>query len=96
VAQVATAFGVAWATVMAAVREHGMPMVDDPARLAGVRAVGVDETAFLKANAHRHTTFVTGIVDIDSRRLLDIAAGRSGPVLAHWIRERTPHLAGRG
>jgi len=66
VAQVATAFGVGWATVMAAVRDHGTPLVEDPARLAGVRAVGVDETAFLKANAHRHTTFVTGIVDIDS------------------------------
>ncbi len=90
VAQVATAFGVGWATLMAAVRDHGTPLVEDPARLAGVRAVGVDETAFLKANAHRHTTFVTGIVDIDSRRLLDIAAGRSGPVLAQWITAQTP------
>jgi len=53
VAQVATAFGVSWATVMAAVRDHGAPLFDDPGRLAGVSAVGVDETAFLKSNAHR-------------------------------------------
>ncbi len=64
---------------MAAVRDHGAPLVEDPARLAGLRAVGVDETAFLRANAHRHTQFVTGIVDIDSRRLLDVTEGRSEP-----------------
>ncbi len=75
---------------MAAVRDHGAPLVDDPARLAGVRAVGVDETAFLKANAHRHTTFVTGVVDIESRRLLDVTEVRSRPVLAQWIGYQTP------
>jgi len=89
VAQVATAFGVAWATVMAAVREHGGPLVEEPERLAGVSAVGVDETAFLKANAHRHAQFVTGIVDIRTRRLLDVTLGRSGTVLAQWITERS-------
>jgi len=72
------------------------PLVDDPARLAGVHAVGVDETAFLRANAHRHTTFVTGIVDIESRRLLDVTAGRSGPVLAQWVSSKNPGLAVRG
>ena len=49
VAQVAAAFGVAWATVItAAVVEHEQTqLVDGPDRLAGVRALGVDETAFL-------------------------------------------------
>lgn len=61
-----------------------------PGQAGGVRAVGVDETAFLKGNAHRHTTFVTGIVDIDLRRLLYIASGRSGPVLAQWITGQNP------
>ena len=46
-AQVAADLGVAWATVMGAVREYGAPLADDPGRLAGVTAVGVDETAFL-------------------------------------------------
>jgi len=50
VAQVAAAFGVGWATVMAAVRDHGLPLVQDPGRLVGVTALGVDETAFLRAN----------------------------------------------
>ena len=46
VAAVAREFGIGWHTAMGAVRDHGRPRVDDPARLAGVSALGVDETAF--------------------------------------------------
>ena len=49
VAAVAAEFGVGWATVMAAVRDYGQPLVDDPSRLDGVHTLGVDETAFLSA-----------------------------------------------
>lgn len=35
VAAVASALGVGWATVMRAVCDHGQPIIDDPARLAG-------------------------------------------------------------
>ena len=68
VAQVAAGFGVAWATVMAAVVEYGTPLVDDPARLERVQALGVDETAFLAANGRHHTVFVTGMVDVIASR----------------------------
>jgi len=70
---------------MAAVREYGRPLADDPARLAGVEAIGVDETAFLAATATHHTVFVTGLVDVARSRLLDVVPGRSGSVLAQWI-----------
>jgi transposase len=85
VAQVAAEFGVAWATVMAAVVEYGIPLVDDPDRLDGVHALGVDETAFLAANGKHHTEFVTGMVDVTGSRLLDVVPGRSGAVLCQWI-----------
>jgi len=85
VAQVARAFGVSWGTVMTAVVEHGRPLVDDPARLDGVDALGVDETAFLAANAKHPTIFVTGMVDLHVRRLLDIVPGRSGKALHDWV-----------
>jgi transposase len=88
VAQVAAAFGVSWSTVMAAVRRYGTPMVDDPARLAGVHALGVDETAFLRANATRSTTYVTGMVDVRAARLLDVTLGRSGTGLSQWVQGR--------
>jgi transposase len=90
VAEVARAFGIGWHTAMAAVIEHGTPLVEDPARLDGVAAVGLDETTFLHANARRHTEYVTGFVDLDRARLLDVAPGRSGAVVDSWLAERPP------
>jgi hypothetical protein len=63
VAAVAREFGIGWHTAMTAVRDYGTPRVDDPTRLAGVEAIGVDETAFA-ASATRSTSFLTGIVDL--------------------------------
>lgn len=92
VAVVAADFGVGWGTVMRAVAEHGTPLVDDPARLEGVAALGVDETAFLAASATHATEFATGLVDLTRTtgpaRLLDVVPGRSGAVLSGWLRER--------
>ncbi len=85
--QVAREFGVGWGIVMAADVEYGTPLVADPDRL-GVDAVGVDETAFLAANAKHPTMFVTGVVDVRRPRLLDVVPGRSGTVLAQWIPAR--------
>ena len=55
VAQVARDYGVSWHTAMAEVREHGQGKVDDPARLSGVTALGMEETAWLRANRAHHT-----------------------------------------
>ena len=93
VAAVAVEYGVGWHTIMRAVRDHGRPLVDDPARLAGVSAVGVDETAFLAATATHATEFVTGIVDLTGHphraaRLLDVVEGRSGTALSDWVSAR--------
>ena len=49
VSAVAGQLGVAWHTIMTQVISRGQPLVDDPDRLAGVSAIGVDETAFLRA-----------------------------------------------
>ncbi len=61
VAAVARGFGAGWHTVMATVRDHGRMRVEDPARLDGVEALGVDETAVLAATATHPTTFATGM-----------------------------------
>ena len=50
VAAVARDFGVGWAAVMAAVIEYGWALIEHPDRIEGVAAVGVDETAFARAN----------------------------------------------
>jgi transposase len=85
VAQVARAYGVCWETTMNAVRERGVPLVDDPARLDGVTALGLDETAFLKANRFHHTTYVTGMVDVRTGRLLDIVHNRTAAAVSTWL-----------
>jgi transposase len=89
VAEVARAFGVGWHTAMAAVRSVGEPLIDNPDRTAATTAMGVDETVFLHANRSRHTTYVTGMVDLDRARLLDVVEGRSGKVLGDWLDGRS-------
>ena len=85
VAAVARDFEVGWATVMDAVIDYGTRLIEHPARIEGVSAIGVDETAFLRANAARATVFATGIVDLQRGKLIDIVAGRSRKMLADWL-----------
>lgn len=91
VSRTAATLGVAWWTVMRQVIDRGTLEIDDPDRLVDVAAVGVDETAYLRATATHATTFATGIADLTSgrsARLLDVVEGRSGTVLAQWLGER--------
>jgi transposase len=88
VAAVARDLGVGWATVMRAVTDHGQPLVDDPARLNGVAALGLDETSFLKATRVAPTRWVTGLVDLEGGRLLDLVADRTRAAVAGWLGAR--------
>jgi transposase len=90
VAAVARDLGVGWATIMRAVHEHGTPLVDDPARLEGVATLGLDETSFLKATRTVPTRWVTGLVDLEGGRLLEVVAGRTRAAVAGWLHAR-PH-----
>jgi transposase len=77
VAEVARAFGVGWHTAMVAVRDHGRPRVDHLSRLGAPSALGVDEHSFLAATTEHPTLLVTGFVDLDRHRLLDVVEGRT-------------------
>jgi transposase len=93
VARTAEQLGVAWWTVMNQVIDRGTPIVQDPNRLGGVSAVGVDETSFLRATGAHPTQFATGIAELTPgrpARLLDVVEGRSGTVLAGWLADREP------
>jgi transposase len=89
VAAVARDLGVGWATVMRAVGDHGRPLVDDPTRLDGVAALGLDETSFLKATRVAPTRWVTGLVDLERGRLLDVVADRTRAAVDSWLHART-------
>jgi transposase len=86
VAAVARDLGVGWATIMRAVRDHGSPLVDDPTRLDGVAKLGLDETSFLKATRVAPTRYVTGLVDLERGRLLDLVADRTRAAVDSWLR----------
>jgi transposase len=73
---------------MRAVHEHGTPLVEDPARLEGVVALGLDETSFLKATRLAPIQWVTGLVDLDRGRLLDLVADRTSAAVDGWLGAR--------
>jgi transposase len=89
VAAVARDLGVGWATIMRAVHEHGTPLVDDPTRLEDVTALGLDETSFLKATRRAPTRYVTGLVDLEQGRLLDVVADRTRAAVHSWLDARS-------
>jgi transposase len=82
VAAVARDLALGWATVMAAVVDHGRDLIEREDRIDDVHSVGVDETAVLRASPARSTIFATGIVDLRRGKLIDIIDGRSRKVLA--------------
>lgn len=88
VAQVARAFGVGWHTTWAAVVDHGRPRVDHLSRIGAPSALGLDETSFLKATATSPTLMVTGFVDLDRGRLVDVVPGHSAGAVTYWLDEK--------
>ena len=98
-ARVAESLGVSWNTANSAVLAEGQRvLIDDPARLEGVTAIGVDEHVW------RHTRhpgqgdkYVTVIIDLTPvrdgtgpARLLDMVEGRSKQAFTQWLADRTP------
>jgi transposase len=84
VSQVADELGVCWWTIMAAVVEHGTPLVEDPNRVGPVDKLGVDETSWLRANRTHATVYATGLVDLDHHLIIDMVAGNSATDLRQW------------
>jgi transposase len=62
--------------------------VEDPARLDGVAALGLDETSFLRATRRAPTRWVTGLVDLEGGRLLDVVADRTRAAVDGWLGAR--------
>jgi len=90
VAAVAREFGVCWWTVMNAVIEHGTPLVDAPDRVGTVTKLGVDETSFQAARPGLATQYVTGLVDLDRRAMIDMTPGNRAADLRRWCANADP------
>jgi transposase len=94
VVRVAEGLGVAWNTANDAVLAEGKRvLIDDPARLDGVTAIGVDEHVW--RHTRRGDKYVTVIIDLTGirdgtgpARLLDMVEGRSKQAFKQWLAER--------
>jgi len=87
----ARGLGVGWHTINRQVIGRGAVVVEDPDRLEGVCAIGVDEHVWQRGAGGRPTAYATGIVDLTpgrAARLLDLVEGRSGSVLRDWLAAR--------
>lgn len=87
VATCARSFGVTWDTAWRSVVDVGTPMIEDPARMAEVTSVGLDETMYLHARRKRRRQLVTGVVDVTTGVLLDVFTGREAAALRRWMAE---------
>ena len=88
VSSVARENGLAWGTVMSAVRYYGQPLVDASDRVSRVRAAGLDETKFLSADGRRATQYVTSVVDLDRCKIIDLVEGNSADDISRWCTSR--------
>ncbi|MDQ6949453.1 MAG: ISL3 family transposase [Actinomycetota bacterium] len=84
---------VCWDTAWRAFETLVPPRVDDPDRIGGVEALGIDETAFLAATPTQSTRWATGLVDVRRGLLVDVIEGRSAGILRSWLAARPPEWA---
>ena len=95
IARVAAGLGASWHTVNDAVLAAGRRLlIDDAARLNGVRVIGVDEHCW--RHTRRGDKFVTVIIDLTPvrdgtgpARLLDMVEGRSKQVFKNWLDQQS-------
>lgn len=90
VTSVADELGCDWHTVNNAVVAYGTPLVDDPARIATVTAIGLDEVSFARDGRFRRKRWSTSIVDVRRCQLLDVVEGRDAAPACAWLAKRPP------
>ena len=95
VTAVAAAIGMSWNTVNTLALDAARSLASAPARLDGVRVLGVDEHKWKHVRGKGDSSFVTVLVDLTPivdgtgpARLLDMVAGRSKAALADWLGAR--------
>lgn len=80
--------GCGWHAVMDAVVAVGEQLIDHPARIGNVTALGLDETLFARVGRFRTQLWSTQIVDVRRGQLLDVVPGRDSGGPCRWLAER--------
>ena len=90
VSEVAGELGCDWSTVMAAVKSFGEALLAaDTDRCAGVEALGLDETLFVKRGPRHLKAWATSLVDVGGPgrepKLIEVIEGRTAKTVSEWI-----------
>ena len=88
VMDLARELGCDWHTINDTVIAYGTPLVDDPARIGAVTALGLDEVLFARLGPWRSLAWSTSIVDVSAGQLLDVIEGRSSGGACEWLAGR--------
>jgi transposase len=88
VSEVAVEFGCDWHTINDTVIAYGTVLVEDPARIGEVTALGLDEVLFAREGRWRTQAWSTSIVDVGRGHLLDVIEGRSAAGACGWLAAR--------
>ena len=87
VEEVAEELGCDWHTVNNEVGRWGRALLDaDRNRVGEVRALGLDETLFLRAGWQTRRLWCTSVVDVGQPRLIDVIPGRDAKSAVSWLR----------
>ncbi len=86
--EIAVELGCDWHTINDTVVAYGTPLVDDPARIGPVEALGLDEVLFARVGPWRTQAWSTSIVDVGAGQLLDVIEGRSAAGACGWMAGR--------
>lgn len=86
VSDLATELGCAWDTVNRAVIGYDAALLEaDTDRIGTVRALGLDETLFVRHGRFRRREWTTSVVDIGAGVLLDMVEGRTATAADDWL-----------
>jgi transposase len=86
VKEVATELACDWHTVNDAVTTYGKALLDaDRKRMNKTRAIGLDETKFVKLGWHAHADFATTVVDVEHHQIIEILPSRTYVDVAAWL-----------
>jgi transposase len=86
--ELAVELGCDWHTINDTVIAYGTPLIEDPARIGDVDALGLDETLFARLGRWRRQHWSTSIVDVRRGQLLDVIPGRSSAGACAWLATR--------
>jgi transposase len=86
--EIAVDLDCAWHTINDTVIAYGTALVDDPAWIGAVEALGLDEVLFARQGPWRTLAWSTSIVALGAGQLLDLIPGRSAAGACRWLAAR--------